>query len=72
MIHAPGCALPETNINQGEERITKFYIIIMVFFKESERFHDFPVVTMPHQREQWTNQVCYAVVIDTKDSTSAY
>ena len=33
ILHAPGCALPETSINQGQEVLTKFYSMFVDFFK---------------------------------------
>ena len=42
ILHAPGCALPETSINQGQDGLTKFYIMFAEFFKESDRVHACP------------------------------
>ena len=33
ILHTPGCDLTETSINQGQEGLTKLYIMLAVFFK---------------------------------------
>ena len=44
ILHAPGYALPETSINQGQEGLTKFYSMFAEFFKESDMVHTSPSV----------------------------
>ena len=39
-------------------------------FKESDRFHAFPVVATTQQREEWMHHPHSDVVIDTEDSNS--
>ena len=51
ILHAPGCALPEMTINQGQEGLTKFYSMFAEFFNLLGRVHTCPEVTMPQQRE---------------------
>ena len=51
ILHAPGCALPETSINQGREVITKLHSMFAEFFKESDRAYSLPAVATPHHRE---------------------
>ena len=36
-------------------------------FKELDRFHTFPAVATPQQREEWTHQPHGAVVTDMED-----
>ena len=50
ILHAPGCALPETFINQGQEGLTKFYSIFAEFFREWERIHTCQAVANTQQR----------------------
>ena len=45
ILHDPGCALPETSINQGQEGLTKFYSTFEEIFKESDKVHACPAVT---------------------------
>ena len=33
IFHSPGCAIPETSINQGQKDLTKFYSMLTEFFK---------------------------------------
>ena len=67
ILHAPGCALLETSINQGQEGFTKFYIIFAEFFKESDRVHECPEVATPQQMKECTHQPCGSVVTETED-----
>ena len=44
--------------------------MLVEFFKELDRFHSFLAVSTPQQREEWTQQIRGAVVIDTDDRNS--
>ena len=70
ILHASGCALPKTSINQGQEGLTKFYIMFTEFFKELDRFHVCPAVATPHQWEECTNQPRGAVSTYMEDINS--
>ena len=70
ILHAPVWALLETYINQGQEVLTNFYIMLAEFFKESDRVHSCPEVSTPQQREEWTHQPCGAVVTYMEDRKS--
>ena len=70
IIHALGCALPETYINHGQEGLAKLYSMLEQFFKEPERVHTCPAVATTHQREEWTHHPRGAVVTDTDDIDS--
>ena len=70
ILHAHGYALPYTSINQGQEGITKLYIMFKEFFKESDRVNPCKVVAMTHQREEWNHQHCGSMVIDMEDINS--
>ena len=70
ILIAPGYALLEMSINQGQEGLTKFYSMFAEFFKKSDRVHAFPAVATTQQREWWTHHPCGAVVTDTKESDS--
>ena len=67
ILHAPGCTLPETSINENQDGLTKFYIMFAEIFKESDRFHARPEVATPQKREEWTHHPPIAVVTDTED-----
>ena len=61
ILNDPGSALSETSINQGQERLTKFYIMFAKQIKESDRVHAYPECpTSPRG----------AVVTDTENSNS--
>ena len=70
ILHAPGCALPETSIKQGHNCLTKFYSTFTDFFKESERVHALTSVDNTHQREEWTHHPRGAVATETEDRNS--
>ena len=46
-LHAPGCDLPETSINQVQKGLTKFYSTFVEFFKELDWVYAFPGVATP-------------------------
>ena len=55
ILQAPGCSLPEKSMNQGQERLTKFYSMFAEFFNKLDQVHAFPAVATPQQREWWTH-----------------
>ena len=67
ILRAPGCALPETSINEGKEGLTKFCSMFAEKFKELDWVHTCPAVTNPQKREAWTHQPHGAVDTDTED-----
>ena len=68
ILHAPGCDLPETSINQGQYLLTKFHSMFLEFFKEPDRIHACVVVATPQQRERWTRQPPGTLVTDIEYS----
>ena len=66
--HAPGYALPETNINQGQEGLNNFYSMFAELFKESDRFHTCPAVSTTQHREEWTHHTHSVVSTDKEYS----
>ena len=45
ILHAPGCALPETTINKGLGEMTKLYSMFTVFSRNQTRYT--PVMQFP-------------------------
>ena len=58
------------SMNQIQEGLTKFYIMLLEIFKESDRVHACPTVAMPQQREEWNHKTRSAVVTDIEDRKS--
>ena len=70
ILHAPGCALPETPINQGQGGLTKFHSMFAEIFRVPYRIHACVAVATPHQRDRWTHHTPGTVVTDREESES--
>ena len=70
ILNAPGCAILETPVNQGQDGLTKFHSMFAEFSKYPERMHACATVATPHQRERWTRGPPRTIVTDTEYSNS--
>ena len=61
-LHSPGCARPETNINQCQDGLTKFHSMFAEIFKDPDMIHACGAVATPQQSEIWTHQTHITVV----------
>ena len=64
ILHAPGCELPETSINQVQEGLTKFSSMFAEIFKELDRIHSCPVAATLQHMEEWTYRPHHGMVVD--------